>query len=87
MLKISGGQPDKQTITLRLEGRVAGPWVGELQRVCEPLKGNCRTLALDLLDVSYADEEGVELLMDLKTRGVVLVNATPFVAEQLKSPD
>ena len=85
MLKISEGKTTRQSIKLRLEGRVVGPWVGELRQICEPLLTNGFKLALDLADVSFADHSGVVLLSDLKSRGVKLLNATPFLEEQLKS--
>ncbi len=85
MLKISERKLAKQAVTLRIEGRIIGPWVGELQQICEPLVSNGRTLALDLADVSFADENGLTLLSSLKSRGAKLVNPTPFVQEQLKS--
>jgi ABC-type transporter Mla MlaB component len=85
MLKISESKTRNQTITLRLEGRLVGPWVGELQDICEPLVGDGSQLALDLAEVSFADESGVALLSSLKRRGAMLLNATPFVGEQLKS--
>ena len=85
MLKISQAGKAGQNFTLKLEGRVVGPWVGELRLVCESLLSSSRALNLDLSDVSYADAEGVELLANLKLRGVRLVNGSPFVAEQLKN--
>ena len=85
MLKISENEPGKRTTTLRLEGRVVGPWVDELKQVCEPLVKNGSKLALDLTDVSFADENGVALLSNLKSRGVKLLSATPFLEEQLKA--
>jgi len=42
-------------------------------------------LALDLTEVSFADEQGLTLLSRLKTRGIKLLNPAPFVEEQLKS--
>ena len=85
MLKISEVRPSKRTLTLRLEGRIVGPWVGELRQICEPLVNNGRRLALDLAEVSFADEGGLALLVGLRARGTKLLNQTPFVAEQLKS--
>ena len=85
MLKISQAGMPGQNFTLKLEGRVVGPWVGELRLICESLLSNGRALNLDLSDVSYADGEGVELLANLKSRGVMLANGSPFVAEQLKN--
>ena len=85
MLKISEGKRAKQTITLRLEGRVVGPWVSELRQICEPLVSDGSKLTLDLREVVFADEDGVALLASLRSRGTKLLNATPFVEEQLKS--
>jgi ABC-type transporter Mla MlaB component len=85
MLKISEGKSGKQTVTFRLEGRVVGPWVVELRQMCEPLVNEGRKLALDLTEVSFADEQGLTLLSSLKARGIKLLNPAPFVEEQLKS--
>lgn len=84
MLKISESQPAKHAITFRLEGRVIGPWVDELQKVCDPLVGSGTKVVLDLTDVSFADPSGTKLLAGLKARGIKLLNATPFLKEQLK---
>lgn len=84
MLKISEGRKNTQTITLQLEGRVVGPWVEELRQICEPLLADDARLALDLAEVSFADDSGVTLLASLERRGVTLLRPSPFVAEQLK---
>jgi ABC-type transporter Mla MlaB component len=84
MLKISKSGAPKHSITLRLEGRVAGPWVEELRRICEPFLEEDRALKLDLADVSYADAEGVATLNRFKSRGVQLKNCSPFVEQQIK---
>jgi len=85
MLKISQAGKAGRNFTLILEGRLVGPWVSELRSICESLLVNDRVVKLDLSDVSYADAQGVELLNNLKTRGVTLANGSPFVTEQLKS--
>jgi hypothetical protein len=41
-------------------------------------------LSLELADVSFADAVGILLLKELGSRGVGLIRANPFVAEQLK---
>jgi anti-anti-sigma regulatory factor len=73
------------TATLQLAGRVAGPWVGELSRSCDRLLRVGGPLTVDLLEVTFVDRAGVELLRDLRGRQVALVNCSPFVAEQLKA--
>ncbi len=85
MLKISERKKANHSLTLLLEGRVIGPWVGELQQICEPLLADKTKLTLDLAEVSFADENGVKLLTSLERRGVKLLRPTPFVAEQLKT--
>ena len=51
-------------ITITLEGRVAGPWVAELNRVwleTAPKLGT-KTLSIDLQNVTYADVLGKQAL-------------------------
>ncbi len=85
MLKISEGKGVGQITTLRLEGRIVGPWVEELRQVCQPIVEEEGNVALDLAEVTFADEGGVRLLSSLRSRGVKLLRAMPFVEEQLKS--
>ncbi len=85
-MKISQAVEANHSVTLKLEGRVVGPWVGELRQVCETVLIEGRSLILDLADVTFADANGVSTLSSLKPRGVTLTNCSPFVQEQLKSP-
>jgi len=85
MLKITQtGTPDR-SVTLKLEGRVVGPWVEELRRICEPLLAEDRELKLDLADVSYVDAQGVAALTGFKSRRVKLDCCSPFVEQQIKT--
>jgi anti-anti-sigma regulatory factor len=86
MLKISQAEKPNKSVTLKLEGRVVGPWVSELRQVCEALLTDGRALKLDLADVTFADADGVGVLSNYKSRGVKFANCSPFVEEQLKSP-
>ena len=70
--------------TLRLEGHLGGPWVGELRRSCDRVLSNGKRLTLDLADVSFIDRDGVGLLRTLKCAEVEVRNCSPFVALQLK---
>ena len=85
MLKISQVEPVNHAITLRLEGRVVGPWVAELQNSCEEVLMEGRSLKLHLADVEFMDAQGVALLSSLRSRGVSLLECSPFAAEQLKA--
>jgi ABC-type transporter Mla MlaB component len=86
MLRISQAGKTNHSVTLKLEGRVAGPWVGELRQVCETLLTEGRTLKLDLAEVTFADTSGVAVLSNFRSRGVGFRNCSPFVQEQMKNP-
>jgi hypothetical protein len=85
MLRITVVESSNIAVTLRVEGRITGPWVEELRTAC-----NVHTvpddvqLSLELADISFADAAAIALLRELRNRGVGLIRATPFLAEQLK---
>ena len=85
MLRITVLESSKIAVTLRVEGRITGPWVEELRTAC-----NVHTvpeevqLSLELADISFADAAGIALLRELRNRGVGLIGTTPFLTEQLK---
>jgi hypothetical protein len=39
---------------------------------------------LDLTGVSFADQDGVQLLRKLEQRQVTIINCSPFLREQMK---
>jgi ABC-type transporter Mla MlaB component len=84
MLKISEPTANHAT-TLKLEGRLVGPWVIQLREICEAQLAQARRVKLDFTDVTYADRSGVLLLLNLRASGVELVNCSPFLAEELKA--
>ncbi len=87
MLKISQAERVNHAVILRLEGRVVGPWVTELQKSCDQVLASGQSLKLQLAEVEFMDAKGVALLSSLRSRGVVLLECPPFAAEQLKSND
>jgi hypothetical protein len=84
MLKIVASEPELGRTILRLEGQVIGPWVEEVKIASETALTS-GAVVLDLGDVSFVERRGIELLQTLAARGVVLVNCTSFVLEQLKA--
>jgi ABC-type transporter Mla MlaB component len=86
MLRVTVVESSSETVRLRVEGRVAAGWVEELRRSCEvqALSDGIR-LTLDLVDVSFVDTAGIELLKELRVHCVTLLNPSSFVAEQLKA--
>jgi hypothetical protein len=66
---------------LKLEGKLVGPWVGELRRLCEGADGPPR---LDLAAVAFADDEGVRLLRELRAARAELTGLSGLVAALLR---
>ncbi len=87
MLKIVTVANGSGTATLVLEGRLIGPWVEELRRCCEQTSSSSDGLTLDLGGVSFVDRGGLELLRSLADRRARLTNCSPFVTEQLRTPE
>jgi len=84
VLRISLVEAPDEAVTLRLEGRVSGPWVEELRSWCEQWLATGNGLSLDLTEVSFIDLDGVALCQSLRDRNVAFLHCSPFVAEQLK---
>ena len=79
----------KQPTILKLEGKLAGPWVDELLRTWSELrvKRPGLTASLDLSDVSYVDADGKRILSRMLRKGVKLENArlmTKYIVDQVK---
>ena len=74
---------------MKLEGRVAGPWASELDRVWEETAPRLasRQLVIDLHNVTYADANGKQVLRTIYAQtGAQLVTNTPwaqFLAEEV----
>lgn len=84
MLKITTAVLSKQQTMLRLDGRVAGQWVGLLRDSAEPALTDGQKLTIDLENISFIDCEGIALLKLLIERGAEPINAPLFVIEQIK---
>jgi len=83
MLKISVIKSAGETVTLHLDGQVTGRWAKLLKRMCEVrLKKDIR-ITIDLRNVSFVDRDGVALLRNLTERQVKILDALPFIAEQI----
>ncbi len=83
MLRISHAQGHDSIWTLRLEGKLLGPWVTELARSCHELPCSPDCLRLDLSAVTFVDGPGVALLRDLLGRGATLAACSGMVLELL----
>jgi len=84
MLKISYIRNRDRNVTLVLEGKISGPWVDELKKCCAPVLTRGDGLTLDLVGVTYVDNNGLSLLKKLESKNVALARCSNFVGEQLK---
>ncbi|HEY7543242.1 MAG TPA: hypothetical protein VID27_00075 [Blastocatellia bacterium] len=75
MLKVTREQ-NGETITLRLEGALAGQWVEEMLRCWRELsEAHARSTRIDLSGLTWASSEGRELLALMYRNGAELVAA------------
>ena len=84
MLKITRVVLSEKEITLQLDGRVSGQWVGLLRETAESALDEGLTLCVDLKNISFIDCEGIALIRNLIERGVRHANAPLFVADQIR---
>ena len=84
MLKITRAVLSEKEISLQLDGRVSGQWVGLLRETAESVLDEGVRLSLDLKNISFIDCEGIALIRNLIERGVRHTNPPLFVAEQIK---
>jgi anti-anti-sigma regulatory factor len=82
-------QETDESVAIKLEGRIAGPWVGELRNAwaeAAPRVGT-RELSIDLSDVTYADASGKQVLKNIcaQTRAQFVTSTpwTQFLAEEV----
>jgi anti-anti-sigma regulatory factor len=85
MLRVTVVELSRSAVTLRVEGRITGASVEELRTACNVhTSADDIQLSLELADVSFADAAGIVLLKELGSRGVSLMHANPFMAQQLQ---
>jgi anti-anti-sigma regulatory factor len=74
-------QNSKREVTLKLEGRIAGPWVEELRRTWESLAPSLgsKHLRLDLCEVTFVDAQGKQLLTDIRKGGAAFLANTAMI--------
>ena len=74
MLKITT-LTDTESTTFRLEGRLAGPWVQELERCWMSTVGMKKRhlFSVDLSAVTYVDSDGKDLLKKIHQQGAKFV--------------
>jgi anti-anti-sigma regulatory factor len=84
MVRISESGSLNGIRAVKLEGRVVGPCVSEVQTYCQRILSEGLRLTIDMAEVSFLDSSGVGLFRDLTSQQVRLLNCSPFLNELLK---
>jgi ABC-type transporter Mla MlaB component len=80
-VRVTIQQPEAEKITLKIEGKVAGPQVPELNRAWQSLAPSleAKKLLVDLRGVTYIDGTGDNLLADIHAEtGAEFLADTPL---------
>lgn len=87
MLRITDcSTPNSQIF--KLEGTLRGPWVAELRQVWTAQGGHPSiSCKIDLTYVTFVDDDGRDLLMEMRRAGTVLEGASPFLRQLLDGKD
>jgi hypothetical protein len=83
MLRITRSEGSDLTHTLKLQGKLLGPWIGELESACGMGRVPADRVHLDLSDLTFVDAAGARFLEVLIRDGARVVACSVFVAELL----
>jgi hypothetical protein len=77
-----------EPVTLKVEGRLRGPWVGELERSWSDVTRHhpAPAIVVDLTDVTSIDSEGNELLRAMSREGARFQSGPlmKFILDQIR---
>jgi anti-anti-sigma regulatory factor len=74
-------QENATELAIKLEGRIAGPWVAELDRLWLETKPtlDARKVVLDLRDTTFADAGGIRVLRAIFSQAqAAILTSTPW---------
>ncbi len=83
MLRITTTHHDPTTRIFKLEGKLQGPWIGELESAYSTSQVPPECVRLDLQGLTFVDAEGARLLASLIRNGVRVTACSGFVSEIL----
>jgi hypothetical protein len=74
---------------LKLEGKLGGPWVDELQNCWTEFAAgaNRSAIKIDMRGVSYVDHRGRNLLLRMEREGAALAECSDFIQQLLHAGD
>jgi len=73
-------------IVLKVEGKLRGVWVGELEHCWQRTRANCpgHRLRIELNDITFVEDRGKVLLTEMLHSGVELVATGPMMKSILE---
>jgi hypothetical protein len=83
MLIITCFEGSASTRTLKLEGKLVGPWIVELESAFDGTRLRPEQIRLDLAGLTFVDAEGARFLESRLREGTRVVACSGFVAEML----
>ena len=84
MIRITHVSAPDAALTLKVEGKLLEPWVGELLQACTGGRSRPQPIKLDLSALHFVDEAGARLLRDLIRQGIQVTKCSGYVAELLR---
>ncbi len=79
MFRITPMSDDGQTVHLKVEGRVVGDWVPELDQVCGSCLFQKKKVVLDFTEVTFMDRRGLNALRRLLGERVQITGASLII--------
>jgi hypothetical protein len=83
MLKITKPETQRPGGTIKLEGKLVGPWLDEVRSLVADTSITSHP-NLDLSELTFADSAGVLWLRQLLHQGIVIESCSPFITELLQ---
>ena len=79
----------KGSPVLKLEGKLGGPWVDELENCWKDVEAGAHreAIKIDMQGVSYVDFRGRNLLLRLVREGAALSECSDFIRQMLDAND
>jgi anti-anti-sigma regulatory factor len=84
MLRITSVPVSENATVLKLEGKLLGPWIGELNAASLKADLENRPVILDLSSLSFVDTQGIATLHELRKRGYQFEGCSALVIRLLQ---
>jgi anti-anti-sigma regulatory factor len=70
-------------VTLKVEGRIVSQWVALLEHECLLLRQKKQYVVLDFSSVTFIDSQGLEMLKQLLSQKIKIINCPAYILETL----